>query len=300
VLAVNLNTTISVRHANYPDAVRGRIYSRFHMTNLALLLVSVQLASGALDLWPWAYRVLYPLAGVSMAVSAWLFSRIRVRRERNMLRDHHARNESLPIFAGFKLFYRDKRYGRFMIIQMVSGSMVLMINSVWPIVFKSDLGYSYSKASLAQTLVPFTVALCMAPVFGRMFDRIGISMYRAAGAALWAGGRLVLFAGLVYGSFGLILLGFGVQGLGRSIGGFAFGIAHTRFAPPGESQTYMGLHMTLQGLRGITMPFLGVWLYYNTPLGPYVVLAAGCIQMLAAGGFAVLGRIHRETGADTD
>ncbi len=296
--AVNLNTTISVRHANYPDSVRGRIYSRFQMTNLAIILVSVQLASGALDLWPWAYRVLYPLAGTCMAISGWTFSRIRVRSEKAMLREHHARREPMAILAGFKLFRRDRRYGRFMLLQMLSGSMVLMINSVWAIVLKSDMDYSYSQSSLALTLVPFGVALCTAPIFGRLFDRIGMSYYRAAGAALWAGGRLILFAGVIHASFGAILVGFAVQGLGRSIGGFAFGIAHTRFAPPGQSQTYMGLHMTLQGLRGMTMPFLGVWLYYNTSLGPNVVLWAGVVQMLAAVGFAINGIVMRERGAD--
>jgi MFS family permease len=296
--AVNLNTTISVRHANYPDWVRGRIYSRFHMTNLAIILAAIQLASGALDLWPWAYRVLYPAAAACMATSGWIFSHIRVRSEPAMLREHQARREPLAIFSGFKLFWRDPRYGRFMIVQMISGSMVLMTVSVWAIVFKSDLGYSYSKASLARTLVPFGVALCSAPIFGRLFDRIGMSYYRAAGAAMWAGGRLILYAGLVFSSFAMILVGFAVQGLGRSIGGFAFGIAHTRFAPPGQSQTYMGLHMTLQGLRGMTMPFLGVWLYWNTPLGPNVILWAGVVQMLAAVGFAVNGLVMRERGAD--
>ncbi len=288
--AVNLSVQTSIRHANYPDASRGRIYSRFQIVNLAVIAGSVQLASLVLDVWGGAHHLLYPLAGASMFASAWLFAKVRVRSEPMMLREHHASHESMPLLAGVKLFWRDREYGRFMLWQMLSGSTVLLINSLWSIILVRDMGESYSRASLAMTLVPFMVALLAAPLAGALFDRIHISMYRGVGAFMWAAGRGVLYLGVVATSWWWMLLGFAIQGLGRSVGGFAFGIGHTRFSKPGQSQVYMSLHLTLQGLRGLTLPFLGVWLLDQPWIGREVILVGVIVQMIAAAGFALSSR----------
>ena len=62
-------------------------------------------------------------------------------------------------------------------------------------------------------------------------------------------------------------------------------IGHTRFAPPSQSPRYMGIHQTLQGLRGLTMPFLGVWLYGLKAVGPKLFAIGAAVQLLAAVGF---------------
>ena len=43
--------------------------------------------------------------------------------------------------------------------------------------------------------------------------------------------------------------GLAVQGMGRSMDAIWFNIGHTQFASPANSQLYMGIHLTLQGLR---------------------------------------------------
>ena len=49
----------------------------------------------------------------------------------------------------------------------------------------------------------------------------------------------------------------------------------------------MGIHMTLQGLRGLTMPFVGIWLYGLDGVGINVLWIGAALQFVAAAGFAL-------------
>ena len=129
-----------------------------------------------------------------------------------------------------------------------------------------------------------------APICGRLFDTLGVSKFRAIGAAMLASSRLVLFAAAIAKSWPLALAAFVFQGLGLATGGLAFSIGHTRFAHPREGQLYMGIHMTLQGLRGLTMPFLGMWLYETVGMGISLLIAAAAVQFIAVAGFALSPR----------
>jgi hypothetical protein len=284
--AVVLNILPSVWQSNYPTAIRGQVFSRRYIILMATVALSVSMAGKALDTWAWAHRMIYPLAALCMLASAYYYAKIRVRGEPRLLRTQVANRTGL--LDGFKLLRKDPDYARFMGWQMVSGSAVLMTAPVIIMLMTDRMGASYTRGTTALVLVPFLLSLVGAPFFGRLFDRVGITRFRALGASLWATSRLVLLTGLAMRSWPLILLATGIQGVAQSTGGVAFTIGHTHFSRARDSQVYMGIHMSLQGLRGLTMPFIGVALY-GAPLVGGLRLLAVCaaIQYVGALGFAL-------------
>jgi len=285
VAAVVINVLSSIWHSNYPSEVRGQIFSRRYIVYMSILAISIKAAGYALDAWPWAHRLIYPVGAACMVISALTIARVRVRGERGMLRNEKASPFS-PL-EGFRLLGRDREYRRFMAWQFLSGSMVLLTTPVIVLMLTDYLGVNYAEGTTALTLVPIAVSLLAAPLFGRLFDTVGITRFRALGAASWAAGRAVLFFAMAGRSWALVLAACALAGLGMGTGGLAFHIGHTHFARPEKTQVYMGIHMTLAGLRGLTMPFLGVWLYSMPQIGMKLLLIAAAIQFVAAIGFTL-------------
>jgi hypothetical protein len=284
--AVSLNVTTAVRHGNYPAGVRGRIFSRLAVVHMAGIAASVRLAGAALDAWDWAHRLIYVTAAAMLLLSAYLFRRIRVRNERSMLRAEAGRR--VHLLSGFRVLVHDRVYRTFMLWQFISGSTVMMTVPVMALLMTDYLKVDYSRGATALALVPLCVAIVANPLTGRVFDHVRVTRFRAVSAALWASSRALIFLGALTGSWAVVLVGFAVQGMGLSMGHMAFNMAHTYFAPPDRSQQYMGVHMALQGLRGLIVPSLGAALYALTDLGIAVIPIAAGVQFVAAGGFFLM------------
>lgn len=295
--AVIINALTSIWHSNYPSEVRGQIFSRRYIVYMSILAVSIKLAGYALDAWPWAHRLIYPVGAACMVVSALAIAKVRVRGERGMLRSEKAGPVS-PL-EGFRLLVRDREYARFMAWQFLSGSMILVTAPVIVLMLIEYMLVDYARGTTALVLVPVAASLLAAPLFGRLFDTAGVTRFRALGAASWAASRVVLFFALAALSWPLVLVAFVLEGLGLATGGLAFHIGHTHFAPPEKTQVYMGIHMTLAGVRGLTMPFLGVWLYSMPRIGTKVLLIAAAIQFVAAIGFTMLPKPKIANGEPT-
>lgn len=296
--AVALNVRSSVWHSNFPADARGRIFSRLHVIRLATTVVVLKLCGYALDAWPWAHHMLYPLASSSMVAAALIYGRIRVRGESGMLR---ATAEERPgMLTGLSVLWTDRRYGLFMLWQMISGGMVLMTVPVVTLVLTDHFQVRYAEGTTALVLVPMLVCLCTAPLAGRWFDRVGVTRFRAVGALFWASSRALLFVAAWQNNWTLVLVAAGLQGLGQAPGGVAFSLGHTRFAPPSRGQLYMGVHMTLQGVRGVLFPLLGGFLYGRLGAsGHWVLLGGAAVQGMAVVGFLCI-RPPEPEAADED
>ena len=91
--------------------------------------------------------------------------------------------------------------------------------------------------------------------------------------------------------------------IGFGGGVLAWNLGHHDFAPPETSSQYMGVHVTLTGIRGLLAPLLGVAAYeflmkngYETGAG--VFLLAVALGILGATGFLLLGRRFTEPPGD--
>ncbi len=279
--SVIFNIQNIARHSNYPDQTRGRIYSRLMVVNFVSLALSAGLGGYALDKLAWGHSLLYAIAACMMVISAMFYSRIRIRRERAMIRNGLA--QPFNLLAGFKLLLEDRKYGMYMFWQMIFG---LANNMTWPVmtlIMTDELKVSYSKGTIALAIIPLLMALVMAPLAGRLFDHIRISRYRTINCGMWAMAKVLLFLGALFGSWPIVIAAAVAHGIGMSTGSIAFSLAHTYYSTPERSHDYLGIHLTLQGIRGVLGPFAGIALM--GVIGINVLPLAAGIMLIACVGY---------------
>lgn len=189
------------------------------------------------------------------------------------------------ILSGFRLLIEDRAYGRFMMWQMIFGFANIMTRPVLALVMTDYLDVSYRKGIGALVVTPFAVAVFTAGLAGKLFDHLRITHFRGISSALWAASRIIVFLGVLIGSWPLVMIGCVLQGLGQAMGSIAFNIGHTHFTSVDRSQEYMGIHLTLQGIRGLLGPMLTGALLTLPDAGLYILPVAGCVMFAAAIGF---------------
>jgi MFS family permease len=283
LVSVGINIQAGVWHSNYPGDVRGRIFSRLIVFRMTALAGGAQLAGVALDHWTQGHHLVYALAAGCFFVSGWGYSRIRIRREAEMIRQGVA--EPLRLLAGMRILRIDRPFRWYMTLQFLAGGLNMMIRGgILVLAFRDVFHVDYKVGAAGLVLIPSLLQVLGSPASGLLFDRMGVMRFRGLNSFCWALAFLLLFWGLRTGWWAGMIAGFVFCGLGQATGMIGWNLAHTRFAPPGQGQLYMGAHLTLTGLRGAIMPYLGTVLYY-TPLGLNTIAWAAGVTLLAALGF---------------
>jgi hypothetical protein len=109
--------------------------------------------------------------------------------------------------------------------------------------------------------VPLMLASLTLPLWAAYMDRVHIAQFRTRQSLLWILSQALTFVGALKGSLVWIALGRVVLGVTRGGGGLAWQLGHNDFASQQNLAAYMGLHVTLTGVRGLFAPFLGMLLY---------------------------------------
>jgi len=100
--------------------------------------------------------------------------------------------------------------------------------------------------------------------------------------------------GPLYVVFGVALFAcFAVmRGLCFAGGTIAWNLGHLHFARPDDAEAYMGIHVSLTGLRGLIMPAIGMALWVT--IGWWVWVVSAAFSVLALVAFVLLDRAERE------
>ncbi len=137
-----------------------------------------------------------------------------------------------------------------------------------------ELYLSYYHSCNLLEILPRVLMMGSIMPWAGLFDRVGAIRFRVFNSVVWGGGA-------VFGGIGAFVLGhYGIdtvatftivvtavalarvsQGLGMGGGAIAWTIGHLHFAEPEKAEIYMGIHVTLTGVRGLAAPFLGAALY---------------------------------------
>lgn len=288
----------AVWKSNYPQAVRGRIAARLQAVRILLGNATVLIAARVCDIDPAGYRYIFPCAAIVGAIGIWLLPRIHVRGERNELRRHRRpradgdlRADLVEPFAltallspghvfgrMYRILREDRRFTQYCIAQLMTGISNLMTIAIVVVIVTQDLPFGagwgfWISAGLIDT-IPRLVMLGSIGRWARLFDRVGVVRFRVANVICWT---MSLVFGLIatimalssdrFGGYflplavGLFVLRAIFYGLGRGGGALAWHLGHLHFAKPEEAELYMGIHVSLTGLRGLIAPLLGMWLY---------------------------------------
>jgi hypothetical protein len=149
-----------------------------------------------------------------------------------------------------------------------------------------QLEAGYTESLMLTMVIPFAVSMITLPFWANFLDKVHVAEFRARQSVLWVISQLLLFIGALYGSLWWIAASRLVLGIARGGGALAWQIGHNDFAERDNVSAYMGVHVTLTGVRGAIMPFLGMLLYLgiDADTGPAWLPQTGA---LGAGLFAL-------------
>ncbi len=304
---------------NYPQASRAQITGRF------TILASLIMATGPLigfyiqdlseDSFRWIYRVVVLIAAVGVVC----FSKIRLRGEKHLL-DFERNPDATPQPHGepgrvysfdpdgqtskrhtvWTILREDHDYRWYMIWQFAGGMANLLgVFAVIRLVIDLTEGhdYEYALSILITTTVPMAVAMLTVPVWARYLDRVHITEFRTRQGLLWIVSQAGLWLAAMTGIVWLLILPQVLQGVSRGGGMLAWNLGHNDFADRRMVPLYMGIHVTLTGVRGFLAPYLAITLIsgWSADAIPFVTLPAfggiGHHVFLVTTGFAVIATL---------
>lgn len=279
---------------NYPRHLRAQITGKWAVLQSVIFALVPLLGYAAMDFNEDAFRVIYPLSVVFATLGVLHFSRIRLRGERELLayeRTPEARPQPhgapSPIYeydpkgaqtrpegrANFWTVLRhDRAFRNYMLWQFVGGAAnmmgeVVMVAAVAQMT--AGLSSEYFTAIVLTTAIPMLFSVITLPYWARLLDRIHIVEFRARQGWWWILNQFVTWAGLgVFVAFGwfwtaivIVAASRVIQGVTRGAGMLAWNLGHNDFADRRMVAVYMGIHVTLTGVRGAFCPFLAMGLY---------------------------------------
>jgi hypothetical protein len=327
----------SVWRHNYSRAYRGRITGKLILLASMILAASPLIGGRLLNFYPELYHVIYPLAALVGLVGVLSFRRVRMRREGELMAHEraprHARHAvgeaeapGRPAGENFlTVLARDHNFRQYMLYQFIAGigNMVCEVAFISFIIALTPPD-DYFTAVLFNVTVPMALATASLPLWGRYLDRVHITHYRTRHGLTWVTAMLGYFGlGLAIVAHGAsiwwLLLPRMIHGIGRGGGIIAWQLGHNDFADRRLVALYMGIHVTLTGIRGAVGPYLAVLLFWGWGQGPlfgrfggpdiagfdgigvYLFLITALICIVALAGFYHMHRrIRREVSAVVD
>ncbi len=282
---------------NYGRAVRARTTGRLQILTSLVTVIIASLVGPLLDQNPGSFRWVYLTGAVFGAIGVYFFSRVNVigeARHRVLERRarRHDRNQEKVGFL--EVLKRDRNYARYQLYQFTAGTANMIIEAplVYLITRQLDAGYTQSIAM--TTVIPFAVSVITLPLWAGYLDRVHVAEFRARQSILWIVSQLLLWLGAILGSLWWIGASRLVLGVARGGGSLAWQLGHNDFADQKALSTYMGIHVTLTGVRGATMPFLGMVLYVGVQefpgIGAHLFLLATALSVISWLGFR---RLHQ-------
>jgi MFS family permease len=155
----------------------------------------------------------------------------------------------------------DPHYRKFLSWLAFYGSGNLMITAQLVILYSDHLHLSAALQVGLLTIVPLLCVPLFTPMWARLFDSGHVIEFRARQCWVLIGAMSVVITAVFTGSVALLWMAavlFGVATAGANLG---WNLGHNDFASLGKVQQYMGVNVTLTGMRGLIAPPLGIVAY---------------------------------------
>lgn len=260
-----------VYHDNYPEASRGKLYSRSFMLRIAAALAFSWAGGRFLDWRPSWFAVLLFAFSAAFVAAAWAVSRIP--------------SSPLPLSGGshplhaLRFVREDRLFRQTLIVWMFMGFANLMMMPM-RIEYLGNPAYGLTRSAaeiaLLTGVIPNVARLVMNPVWGWLFDRMNFFALRITLNIGFAVGILAFFTS---NSTSGLILGAVIYGISNAGGDVAWGLWVTKFAPPERIADYMSVHTFLTGVRGVAAPLVAFEMIQKVPLSTLGLFSAALIVM---------------------
>lgn len=293
----------TIWHANYPAGARARITGRFAAVQVTLIALLGGALGNAMDADERAFRVMFPLGAAVALIGWWIWGGIRVRGHARLLFDEVNGNErEMPSFnpaAMVRVLAADRRYAVFMGLQFLLGIGNITSMAVLALILRERFETDYSWSIRVATSIPMLMMPLAIPFWAKLLDRTHIVHFRAIHSWLFVAALACLASAAYTGVFWIMIPFAVLKGVAFGGGVLGWTLGHLDFAPPGKASNYMGVHVTLTGVRGIIAWLAGESLYDATfdPARPgtaaVVPLCCLVLTILGAVGFVLMSRWYR-------
>ncbi len=284
---------IPAQNSIYQHNIRPKRRSSIYGYTMSLsMIVSVSLtfvAGRVLDIHEASFRWILVITGIAGFISSFLLSRIKIQEP---LVDTPKMKEALsikdtlmePIRRSLSLMKSNKPFAAFERSFSIYGMGFIMMMPIIPIYMVDRLQMSYTNNFLAKGILSQVGMLFLAPLFGRLHDRmhpfkfIGISFailmifpLLMVLSSIWAGESVtaVIIVFIAYTIFGLAMTGINM----------AWNMSSIFFAGNEDAAMYQSVHVTLTGVRGMIAPVLGFVLLRVFGIESVFWVASGFLAM---------------------
>jgi MFS family permease len=298
-----LTVRSAVWSANYPRSVLAQVTGRIVIATSLGMVGAATLAGSVLQTRPQYARWLYAVAGITGLSAAWLYRRMRVRQSFRLKQAEVAEGGTSEVFSlGVmrKILKADPSYRRFMTCLAFYGAGNLMIAAQLVVLFSDRLHLSALMQIGVLTIVPLLCVPVFTPLWARMFDAGHVIEFRARQCWVLIAAMSVVIVAVFTGWVPLLWVAsvlFGIATAGANLG---WNLGHNDFASLGKVQQYMGVNVTLTGMRGLIAPPLGVVAYtllerHSAGAGRFALLLPIGMTLTGAIGFNRLKYDRRGT-----
>lgn len=300
-----LTVRATVWSANYPRHVMARVTGRMVMVSAIGVALAALLAGWVLDRNTTYARWLYVLAGLLGLLAAWRYRAVRVRREFRLLAAEAGEGQAGSAFSLEMLreiLRADPEFRRYMFWMSMYGSGNLMISGQLVVLFTDRLGMPGITQIMALTVVPLLLMPLCLPWWARLFDQGHIIEYRARQCWVLVAGTIVMALAVISRTDWLVWAGAALIGFAMAGANLGWNLGHNDFAPLGRVQHYMGVHVTLTGVRGLLAPPAGMLCYellerWRTGAGVFALLIPLGMLISGAFGFVAMREARRAASA---
>jgi MFS family permease len=290
----------AIWRANFPRHVRATITGRIAVTYSVLMAITAALIGVAMEWREDAWRGLVPLTALLGLLAAWRYRRFTVRGHGRLLREEAAERgaRGVRLVDAIDVLKNDVWYRRYMMTMFLFGSGNLMVIALLVVILTEQLGAPRFAQVLITTTVPLLAVAALTPFWARRLDRVHILDYRAKHSWMFVLALGLFVPGAILGRIEWFWAGSIALGAAFAGGKLGWNLGHNDFASDGRSTLYMGIHVSLTGVRGLIAPLVGVALYQalerNAPgQGRYVLLFPALLTLAGAITFGVLARMRR-------
>ncbi len=290
----------TVWRQNYSRTTRSRVTGKT-ATVQVLMMAALGVGLGwAMDRDEGVFRVLLPMGCAVSLVGVWSWSRVRLRGRRSLLAEELASRADgdAPSFnpvGMVRLLAGDRLFAGYMGCMFVLGLGNLMQGPLLVVLLRDEFGMEYLGGIRITSSIPLAIMPLSIPLWSRLLDRMHVIQFRRIHAWFFVVSTLVTTIAVQTRTPELLLVSAVVQGLAFGGGVLAWTLGHLDFAPAHRASAYMGVHVSLTGVRGLMAPFLSVGVYEllreqipNAGAVAYGVCL--CLVLMGALGFQVLAR----------
>jgi hypothetical protein len=259
-----LTVRAAVWSANYPRNVLARVTGRIVVVSSLAVAASAGLMGWVLDGRTVDPRWLYGAGALAGLAAAWLYRETRVRRQFRLLHEEGAsggRSEAFSLRMLSEILSGDPSFREYMFWMGLFGGGNLMLTAQLVVIFSEQLHFSSALQIALLSVVPLATLPLFVPWWARLFDGSHIVVYRARQGWALVLATVVICLGTFTGWLPVLWIGAIVLGAAYAGANLGWNLGHNDFASLGRAQHYMGVHVTLTGVRGAIAPPAGILFY---------------------------------------